>query len=59
MDENGQRQPCGLFKALGINIVKEKDAIKRNRKRKIDEKIPRKHEKVKIHLINLITCLLL
>ena len=24
MDENGQRQPCGLFKALGINLVKEK-----------------------------------
>ena len=24
MDENGQRQPCGLFKALGIDLVKEK-----------------------------------
>ena len=24
MDENGQRQPCGLFKALGIDLAKEK-----------------------------------
>ena len=41
MDENGQRQPCGLFKALGINLVKEKDVIKRRRKLNSSEEIPR------------------
>ena len=29
MDENGQIQPCDLFKALGINLVNEKEVIKR------------------------------
>ena len=31
MDENGRRQPCGLFNALVINLVNENDVIKRKR----------------------------
>ena len=51
IDENGQRQPCGLFKALGTNLVNEKDAIKRNRKRKFsDEEIPRDFEFIRLTL---------
>ena len=36
-----QIQPCGLFKALGINLVNEKYVIERNTKRKFsNEEIP-------------------
>ena len=41
MDENEHRQPCGLFKASGINLVHEKQVIARKRNRNSREKIPR------------------
>ena len=41
MDEQGQRQPIGLFSSLGINVENEKYFISRKRKINAEEEIPR------------------